>query len=82
MPAPTITLPKGSILAIEAETKANIYVSSSNLMYVEVSTVSDLCENYALGDIVVINPRDSGTLIYSDKTYFFILESNIKYKES
>lgn len=81
MPSLVSSLPKGSIILLESESKLNLQPSDNASMYGEVYQISTLCENYSVGDFVLFNPAGSARLLNGGDTYFLTTEDKLSLKE-
>lgn len=60
---------------------SNIELYGSNYLYGTISKVSDICDNYSAGDIIIYNTAGSTSIVVGVDSYSLITEDKIQLKE-
>lgn len=74
---PTYILKKGDILIQQTSSISSTTVSVSNLIFGEVALVSDLCDAFEVGDVVLYNSANQLNIVQNNIPYYLIKESDI-----
>ena len=74
---PDYILHKGDVIVQQAASISNTTLSNPYLVFGEVINVSDLCDSYSAGDIVLYDSRNQLELQQSSQTYYLIKEKDI-----
>lgn len=74
---PTYILKKGDILIQQTSSISSTTVSVSNLIFGEVALVSDLCDAFEVGDVVLYNSENQVNIVQNNIPYYLIKESDI-----
>ena len=59
----------------------NVSLYGSNYLYGEINKVSDICDNYKEGDIVIYSAEGATLIVVEDSPYSVITEDKIQIKE-
>ena len=81
-----IVIPKGYIIVVQSVNTAGFEMDNNSNLYGEVVAVNDLCESYAIGDIVLFLTTDVQILLYkglsSIESSYLVREEDILFKEN
>jgi hypothetical protein len=77
-----IALQSGQIMVTEVPSSYSIIeLYGSNFLYGTISKVSDVCDNYSAGDIIIYDTNGSTAMIIEGDPYSLITEDKIHLKE-
>ena len=81
-----IVIPKGYIIVVQSVSTAGFEMDNNSNLYGEVVAVNDLCESYAIGDIVLFLTTDVQILLHkglsSIESSYLVREEDILFKEN
>lgn len=81
-----IVIPKGYIIVVQSVSTAGFEMDNNSNLYGEVVAVNDLCESYAIGDIVLFLTTDVQIMIHkggvTTESSYLVREEDILFKEN
>ena len=77
-----IALQGGQVIVTEVPSSYSIItLYGSNYLYGTISKVSDVCDNYSAGDVIVYDTSGSTAMVIENNPYSLITEDKIHIKE-
>lgn len=81
-----IVIPKGYVILLQSGNTVGFEMDNNSNLYGEVVAVNDLCESYAIGDIVLFLTTNVQILLYkglsSIESSYLVREEDILFKEN
>jgi len=81
MSVPDITLGAKEVLVTQGASGLGVVSTNNTTQFGIVAKISDLCDNFIVGDSIMYDPLKGRPLIYGSTSYVLITEENISSKE-
>lgn len=77
MAAPDTNLSGTQVLLTQSDSGLGVISLDNKTQFGVIAKVSDLCDNVAVGNYVMYNPKDGRQLLYGSTIYILINEESI-----